>query len=191
MPVHRVHSNVSALSSGARAECPVNGAGPPAGALSPGRGEFRASAPHPAHPPPPAAGRTTSAHVAVCAPELAQLGDEAQGFAAGPPRDDSGRRWKVLPRIDRGPPAHSAPLGFHFLEGGSLPSPWGAGGVVAAHGSWDREPPRAPAVLWLPWDARMHPLGTAITLVVGFQEPDGSRWGRSADAVPALTERYT
>ena len=89
-----------------------------------------------------------------------------------------------LPRIERGLPAHSAPLGFNFLEGSSLRSPWNAGAVVAVHGSWDRQPPRAPAVLWMPWNARTHTLGSAITLVGGFQEPNGSRWGRSVDAVP-------
>jgi glucose/arabinose dehydrogenase len=89
-----------------------------------------------------------------------------------------------LPRIDRGIPAHGAPLGFHFLEGSALPSPWNTGAVVAVHGSWDRDPPRAPAVLWLPWDAQTRTLGSAITLVGGFQEPNGSRWGRTVDAVP-------
>jgi len=89
-----------------------------------------------------------------------------------------------LPRIDRGIPAHSAPLGFHFLEGSALPSPWKTGAVVAVHGSWDRDPPRAPAVLWLPWNAQTRTLGSAITLVAGFQEPNGSRWGRTVDAVP-------
>lgn len=89
-----------------------------------------------------------------------------------------------LPHLQVGLPAHSAPLGFHFLEGSRLPAPWPNGAVVAVHGSWDREPPRAPAVLWLPWDSRTHTLGQAITLIGGFQEPNGSRRGRPADAVP-------
>jgi len=89
-----------------------------------------------------------------------------------------------LPRIDRGIPAHSAPLGFHFLTGSALPTPWKNGAVVAVHGSWDRHPPRPPAVLWLPWDASARTLGSAITLVGGFQASNGSRWGRSVDAVP-------
>ena len=45
-------------------------------------------------------------------------------------------------------------------------------------------PPRAPAVLWMPWDAEAHTLGQAGTLVGGFQRSDGSRWGRAVDAVP-------
>jgi glucose/arabinose dehydrogenase len=88
-----------------------------------------------------------------------------------------------LPRIERGLPAHSAPLGFHFLEGSTMPAAWREGAVVAVHGSWDRTPPRAPAVLWLPWLAAQRTLGPAITLVGGFQSPDGTRWGRPVDAV--------
>jgi glucose/arabinose dehydrogenase len=90
----------------------------------------------------------------------------------------------TLPPIQRGLPAHSAPLGFHFLEGSRLPAPWSDGAVVAVHGSWDRQPPREPAVLWLPWEASTHTLGDPITLVGGFQEPNGNRWGRPVDAVP-------
>ncbi len=90
----------------------------------------------------------------------------------------------ALARIQRGLPAHSAPLGFHFLEGSRLPVPWSDGAVVAVHGSWDRDPPRSPAVLWLPWETGAETLGAPITLVGGFQEPDGSRWGRPVDAVP-------
>ncbi|HEX3975702.1 MAG TPA: hypothetical protein VHW96_05525 [Solirubrobacteraceae bacterium] len=89
-----------------------------------------------------------------------------------------------LERINRGLPAHSAPLGFHFLEGSQLPAPWRNGAVVGVHGSWDRTPPRAPAVLWMPWEAKGRTLGPARTLVGGFQHADGSRWGRAVDAVP-------
>jgi glucose/arabinose dehydrogenase len=54
---------------------------------------------------------------------------------------------------------------------------------VAVHGSWDRTPPRAPAVLWLPWSKSKRTLGESITLIEGFQEPSGARWGRPTDAV--------
>jgi glucose/arabinose dehydrogenase len=90
---------------------------------------------------------------------------------------------KLAP-IERGIPGHSAPLGFHFLEGSPLPTPWSNGAVVVVHGSWDRTPPRAPAVLWFPWDAGAHTLGNQVNLVTGFQAADGTRWGRPADAVP-------
>ncbi len=90
---------------------------------------------------------------------------------------------KLTP-IQRGLPAHSAPLGLTFLEGSTLPARWTAGAVVAAHGSWDRQPPRPPVVYWMPWEAGTRTLGPAIDLVSGFQNTDGSRWGRVADAVP-------
>lgn len=33
-------------------------------------------------------------------------------------------------------------------------------------------------MLWMAWDAKAKTLEPAITLVTGFQEADGSRWGR-------------
>lgn len=89
----------------------------------------------------------------------------------------------ALPPVEVGLPAHSAPLGMSFLEGSTIPAPWSGGAVVAAHGSWDRQPPRAPAVLWLAWDAAGHTLKPAVTLVGGFQNAAGDRWGRPVDAV--------
>ncbi len=89
---------------------------------------------------------------------------------------------RTLQPLDRGLPAHTAPLGLTFLSS----SPLGAGGsgaVLAAHGSWDRTPPRAPAVLWLRWEASKHTLGEPITLISGFQYASGARWGRPVDAV--------
>jgi glucose/arabinose dehydrogenase len=87
-----------------------------------------------------------------------------------------------LARLEVGLPAHSAPLGFHFLVGSKVPRPWVNGAIVAAHGSWDRHPPRPPVVYWMPWNG--HTLGAPQVLISGFQMPDGSRWGRLADAVP-------
>ena len=89
-----------------------------------------------------------------------------------------------LGRLQVGLPAHSAPLGFHFLIGSELPAPWSDGAVVAGHGSWDRHPPRPPVVYWMPWSRSQHTLGAPRVLVSGLQEPNGSRWGRLADAVP-------
>jgi glucose/arabinose dehydrogenase len=89
-----------------------------------------------------------------------------------------------LEPINVGLPAHSAPLGLSFLQGSALPAPWKNGAVVAVHGSWNRVPPRPPAVLWLAWNAARHTLEPAVVMVTGFQNSDGSRWGRPADAVP-------
>ncbi|HEY6493556.1 MAG TPA: hypothetical protein VIZ43_09805 [Trebonia sp.] len=89
-----------------------------------------------------------------------------------------------LEPIQVGLPAHSAPLGMTFLEGSKLPAPWSGGAVVAVHGSWDRQPPRAPAVLWLAWNGAGSTLVPAVTLAGGFTNADGSFWGRPVDAVP-------
>jgi glucose/arabinose dehydrogenase len=90
----------------------------------------------------------------------------------------------TLPAVQVGLPAHSAPLGMSFLENTAVPAPWSQGAVVAVHGSWNREPPRAPAVLWMGWDAATKTLLPAITLISGFQDANGSRWGRPVDVVP-------
>jgi len=89
-----------------------------------------------------------------------------------------------LPSLQVGLPAHSAPLGMSFLEGSKVPAPWSGGAVVGVHGSWNRNPPRAPAVLWMAWNAAKHTLMPSIPLITSFQNADGSRWGRPVDAVP-------
>jgi glucose/arabinose dehydrogenase len=90
----------------------------------------------------------------------------------------------ALPQVEVGLPAHSAPLGMSFLEGSAIPAPWSRGAVVTVHGSWDRQPPRSPAVLWMAWGAAEHTPEPAVTLITGFQNADGTRWGRPADSVP-------
>jgi glucose/arabinose dehydrogenase len=76
--------------------------------------------------------------------------------------------------------AHAAPLGMSFTDG-VLPAPYASGALVGVHGSWNREPPRAPEVSFFPW--RHGGLGNQQTLVGGFQADDGSRWGRPVAAV--------
>jgi glucose/arabinose dehydrogenase len=88
-----------------------------------------------------------------------------------------------LKPIERGLPAHSAPLGLSFLESTDVPAPWRDGALLAVHGSWDRQPPQPPALLWMSWDARSHLLGTPVAVLSGFQASNGSRWGRPVDAV--------
>jgi glucose/arabinose dehydrogenase len=89
-----------------------------------------------------------------------------------------------LARVAVGLPAHSAPLGLAFLEGSKIPPPWSGGAVVAVHGSWDRQPPRAPQVMWLPWNAAKATLMPAVTLIAGFENSNETYWGRPVDAVP-------
>ena len=96
-----------------------------------------------------------------------------------------------LPKLQVGLPAHSAPLGMTFLEGSKIPAPWSGGAVMGVHGSWNRNPPRAPAVLWMAWNAAKHALKPAIALITGFQNADGSRWGRASTPLRVLTARST
>ena len=90
----------------------------------------------------------------------------------------------ALPLVEVGLPAHSAPLGLAFLQGSKVPAPWSAGAVLAVHGSWNRQPPQEPAVLWLAWDAAGRTLRPAVALASGFENADGTFWGRPVDAVP-------
>ena len=108
--------------------------------------------------------------------------------AADPGLGDQSRRQgtRLLEaRTDPGrPPRPLGAAGMSFLQGTKVPAPWSGGAVLAAHGSWDRQEPRPPAVLWLRWDAKKKTLLPAKTLIGGFQESNGERWGRPVDAVP-------
>jgi glucose/arabinose dehydrogenase len=86
-----------------------------------------------------------------------------------------------LPPVEQGMGAHSAPLGLSFATSPGLPAPYGAGALVGVHGSWNRKPPRPPEVSFFAW--RGGTLGPQQTLLTGFQNPDGSRWGRPVMAV--------
>lgn len=86
----------------------------------------------------------------------------------------------VLPPIEQSMGAHSAPLGLSFVDG-ALPEPYAHGALVGVHGSWNRQPPRAPEVSFYPWQNGS--LGNQQTLVGGFQAADGLRWGRPVAAV--------
>ncbi|MET0451743.1 MAG: gluconolaconase [Mycobacterium sp.] len=86
----------------------------------------------------------------------------------------------ALPAIEQSMGAHSAPLGLSF-DDGALPAPYASGALVGVHGSWNRQPPRAPEVSFFPW--QNGGLGDQQTLVGGFQADDGSRWGRPVAAV--------
>jgi len=84
-----------------------------------------------------------------------------------------------LPRIEQSLGAHSAPLGMSFTAG--LPAPYDQGALVGVHGSWNRKPPRAPEVSYFP--LANGTLGPQRTLVGGFQDESGDRWGRPVAAV--------
>jgi glucose/arabinose dehydrogenase len=86
-----------------------------------------------------------------------------------------------LAPVEQGMGAHSAPLGLSFVASPGLPGEYGAGALVGIHGSWNRNPPRPPEVSFYAW--RNGTLGPQQTLLTGFQDPDGSRWGRPVMAV--------
>jgi glucose/arabinose dehydrogenase len=85
-----------------------------------------------------------------------------------------------LPAVEQSLGAHAAPLGMSFTQN-VLPAPYANGALVGVHGSWNRQPPRAPEVAFFPW--QNGGLGSQQTLVGGFQAEDGTRWGRPVAAV--------
>ena len=87
----------------------------------------------------------------------------------------------TLPPVEQGMGAHSAPLGMSFVTSPGLPGGYGPGALVAIHGSWNRKPPRPPEVSFFAW--KDGTLGPQQTLLTGFQNADGSRWGRPVMAV--------
>ncbi|MEU4216938.1 gluconolaconase [Actinoplanes sp. NPDC026623] len=87
----------------------------------------------------------------------------------------------ALPPVEQGMGAHSAPLGLSFATSPGLAGGYGPGALVGVHGSWNRRPPRPPEVSFFAW--RGGTLGPQQTLLTGFQDPDGSRWGRPVMAV--------
>lgn len=89
---------------------------------------------------------------------------------------------RTLSPIEQTLGAHSAPLGMSFVDG-ALPEPYAHGALIGVHGSWNRTPPRAPEVAFLAW--RNGTLGPQQTLVGGYQDAGGTRWGRPVAAVAA------
>jgi glucose/arabinose dehydrogenase len=85
----------------------------------------------------------------------------------------------TLPPVEQGMGAHSAPLGLSFAP--AVADRYGPGALVGIHGSWNRNPPRPPEVSFFAW--RDGTLGPQQTLLTGFQDDDGSRWGRPVMAV--------
>ncbi|GGN64360.1 gluconolaconase [Actinoplanes lobatus] len=87
---------------------------------------------------------------------------------------------KLAP-VEQGMGAHSAPLGLSFAVSPGLAGSYGPGALAGIHGSWNRNPPRPPEVSFFAW--RNGTLGPQQTLLTGFQNEDGSRWGRPVMAV--------
>jgi glucose/arabinose dehydrogenase len=117
-----------------------------------------------------------------CNPDLSSQGPANLPFVRDVQTNADGSKLDCakLPPIEQSLGAHAAPLGMSFTEN-VLPVPYTAGALVGVHGSWNRQPPRAPEVAFFPWQ-NGHP-GNQQTLVGGFQAEDGTRWGRPVAAV--------
>ncbi|MBV8142794.1 MAG: sugar dehydrogenase [Verrucomicrobia bacterium] len=90
----------------------------------------------------------------------------------------------VFTKVDKGIPAHSAPLGFSFLQGTRVPVPYRNGAAVALHGSWDRSRKTGYKVIFFPWLPSGEP-GVQADLVTGWLDDETQRvWGRPVDVVP-------
>ncbi len=105
------------------------------------------------------------------------------------PDYETNPEWSRFPvssftRIDKGIPAHSAPLGFSFLQATRVPLPYRDGAVIALHGSWNRSRKTGYKVIFLPWLPNGRP-GSQVDLVNGWlNEETLQLWGRPVDVVP-------
>lgn len=79
--------------------------------------------------------------------------------------------------------AHSAPLGMTFYAGTRFPRDYRGDAFVAYHGSWNRTVPTGAKVVRVRVE-NGRPVGVE-DFIVGWQRPDGSRWGRPVGVVTA------
>jgi glucose/arabinose dehydrogenase len=79
--------------------------------------------------------------------------------------------------------AHSAPLGIAFATGTQFPKAYQGGLFVVQHGSWNRQPPAEPKLMYVTFEDGAP---TAVTdFATGWQDADGARWGRPAGVIVA------
>jgi len=74
--------------------------------------------------------------------------------------------------------AHSAPLGLAFYTGTQFPREYRGDAFVALHGSWNRSVPTGAKVVRVEVDSGGRRAVGVEDFIVGWQRPDGSRWGR-------------
>lgn len=79
--------------------------------------------------------------------------------------------------------AHSAPLGIAFATGTQFPEAYQGGLFVVQHGSWNRQPPAEPKLMYITFEDGAP---TAVTdFATGWQDETGERWGRPAGVIVA------
>ncbi len=74
--------------------------------------------------------------------------------------------------------AHSAPLGFAFYTGNQFPRDHRGDAFMTLHGSWNRSVPTGAKVVRVRVDSTGRRATGVEDFIVGWQLPDGSRWGR-------------
>lgn len=92
-----------------------------------------------------------------------------------------------IDRIDKGLPAHAAPLGMSFWTGEHAPTGYRDGAVIGLHGCWNCTVLHGYKVVFLPLRADDR-FEDAVDLVAGFvTDPDdkSTLWGRPVDVIPA------
>lgn len=96
----------------------------------------------------------------------------------------------AMDKINRGIPAHSAPLGLLFLQNTAFPAAYRSSAVAAYHGSWNRTVKTGYKIVYFPWDAATQAPTTQEDLVTGWATASSS-WGRPVDvAVNAQGEMF-
>ncbi|MBC8138881.1 MAG: hypothetical protein H8F28_23630, partial [Fibrella sp.] len=148
-------------------------------------------------------GRVVTQYVDNHPPEyMTQIGDGNNlGWPFAYPNPDSGfdnmpldpgydhnRDWSqyaqsLFTSPTKGIQAHSAPLGFSFLQKTNFPGPYQQGAAVGLHGSWNRSQGTGYKVVHFPWNGTSGP-GTQIDLVTGWQ--NGGVWGKPVDVAVDL-----
>lgn len=101
-------------------------------------------------------------------------------------RDGSSLNCAAADRASKGIAAHSAPLGFSFLQASNVPPAYRSGAAVALHGCWNCTNLTAGfRVAFIPFDAAGN-AGAEIDLVAGFVINPVARevWGRPVDVIP-------
>ncbi len=74
--------------------------------------------------------------------------------------------------------AHSAPLGLAFYTGTQFPREYRGDAFVTLHGSWNRSVPTGAKVVRVQVDSGGRRAVGVEDFIVGWQRPDGTRWGR-------------